>query len=193
MSDDWAQWLVHLTAEEREKLASAIEAHARRQLATVAACGAALTFAPTLDERFAAAHRAKEELEHFELAAGAYAELGRGDLMEQARSAPPATPISWEDAAMAQFCLCLAAAVDLEPFRDRAGAMGEAVRRVLSHEREHVRAAVAMLREADVTAHADKLAALFSRWRPAALASLCGSDTPAAFDARARELLPTLA
>ena len=95
-----------VTEEERRLLAQYLERQGYLELATAHIFGAAVAFAPTLDDKILLADQTKEELGHLEAIALIYAELGAGDLLKVVQSpvADSPSPTSWLETAVVQ-CL----------------------------------------------------------------------------------------
>jgi hypothetical protein len=104
-----------ISETERNRVAQLLEGRGHRRLALAHLLGTGLRLAPGIDEKALAAEQITSALRHFEIAGGAYEELGAGSLLVavQRRAMDVPVPGTWGEVLLAQALLDRACGVQL--------------------------------------------------------------------------------
>lgn len=151
------------TPQDTDAAACALQRAALLRLSRLTVDTQAVLHAPTLDERFAALERTRDELVRLEEAAETYQEQVGRDLLDDARTlaAQLPTPQSWAETLVAQLALSLAAKTSASLGKERVCDAH------LAEHNEHLGAALsalALLCESHDRALPSEMRTALSRW-----------------------------
>jgi len=139
-----------LSPEVKERAERLLEAQGYRELAIAHLFALAVCQAPTLATKQLLAERTAEELEHFEVLASIFEEIGRGDLLEKVRSRVALLPLAttWIESAVAHLLVDRVGKFHLREGAASAFApYAESIRRILADEELHDAMSAANVRE----------------------------------------------
>jgi 1,2-phenylacetyl-CoA epoxidase catalytic subunit len=160
-----------------DRLLRILENQGYRELVSAHLFAAGVPLAPTIDDKHMLADHAREELQHFEVVAALYEQVGGHGLYDAAalRASSVPTPVTWLEAAVAGYLVDRAAAVQLGGYKKLADARLDAVvHQILEHEQEHLSASETALLDQcrGSPAASARAAAHVARWYPLAVSVL---------------------